>query len=235
EHSSDVSPDKLRQIETTYFPSIDNVREIIEKTANDSINQIPLISTPLTNIDDNITTTLLSNEALSDSLIGNAQFSIQDIISNESELLKSTYQDELFNDIDTKSFSSSQSIKFYDINTDSLSDPYNNLQQYADTNTADLITTDSCYSTHDLSSSSTESFTADSSFKTDFQDLNQSEYFITRNIEPISSEFPSIDIEESDKKTEASDLTKIYFELQERRNNAPLHVYQEKSNDNHIG
>ncbi|CAF4613953.1 unnamed protein product, partial [Rotaria magnacalcarata] len=40
---------------------------------------------------------------------------------------------------------------------------------------------------------------------------------------------------ESDKKTEASDLTKIYFELQERRNNAPLHVYQEKSNDNHIG
>ncbi|CAM4793458.1 unnamed protein product [Rotaria magnacalcarata] len=235
EHSSDVSPDKLRQIEITYFPSIDNVREIIEKTANDSINQIPLISTPLTNIDDNITTTLLSNEALSDSLIGNAQFSIQDIISNESELLKSTYQDELFNDIDTKSFSSSQSIKFYDINTDSLSDPYNNLQQYADTNTADLITTDSCYSTHDLSSSSTESFTADSSFKTDFQDLNQSEYFITRNIEPISSEFPSIDIEESDKKTEASDLTKIYFELQERRNNAPLHVYQEKSNDNHIG
>ncbi|CAF4902425.1 unnamed protein product, partial [Rotaria socialis] len=80
------------------------------------------------------------------------------------------------------------------------------------------------YSTHDLSSSSTESFTADSSFKTDFQDWNQSEYFITRNIEPISSEFPSVDIEESDKKTETSDLTRIYFELQEQRNNAPLHV-----------
>ncbi|CAM4896984.1 unnamed protein product [Rotaria socialis] len=235
EHSSDVCTDKLRQIGTTYFPSIDNAREIIEETANDSINQTPLISTLLTSIDDNITTTLLSNEVLSDSPVDNAQFSIRNIISNESELLRSTHQDESFNDIDTKSFSSSQSIKFHDINTDSFSDPCNNLQQYADMNTADLITTDSCYSTHDLSSSSTESFTADSSFKTDFQDWNQSEYFITRNIEPISSEFPSVDIEESDKKTETSDLTRIYFELQEQRNNAPLHVYQEKSNDNHIG
>ncbi|CAF4719726.1 unnamed protein product, partial [Rotaria sp. Silwood1] len=228
---------KINLISKDIKSSSESLIEIVRQILSSPIQSISHIDSSTSSITD------LNTEK-------NFQSSIQNNISNESELLttsiipellNSTYQDKSLDDIDKKSISSPISIKSNDINsinqfttdisysitelTNVMNDILNFSMKMSDENPMNIS----------QQSNIIEQITSTKSSipETDF---NQQKYFSIPNIEQISLDLTSsINNEQLDKTKTTSDLTKIYYELKEQRHIQPVHIYEQKQeilNDN---
>ncbi|CAF3698084.1 unnamed protein product [Rotaria sp. Silwood1] len=228
---------KINLISKDIKSSSESLIEIVRQILSSPIQSISHIDSSTSSITD------LNTEK-------NFQSSIQNNISNESELLttsiipellNSTYQDKSLDDIDKKSISSPISIKSNDINsinqfttdisysitelTNVMNDILNFSMKMSDENPMNIS----------QQSNISEQITSTKSSipETDF---NQQKYFSIPNSEQISLDLTSsINNEQLDKTKTTSDLTKIYYELKEQRHIQPVHIYEQKQeilNDN---
>jgi hypothetical protein len=257
---SDFLADIIRQIITTtsntHLPSVNHTKQVIEYSTKDPSTEITeptsIKSTPTTNIQD--------NELLKSSGIISTTKSVQETESIPSSKQSITYINESMSpvtdlnaQINTKS-SVQNSELLHLAEQNSISDTYDNFQQTIEINPINQTTTESSYSTSELTnimnsilnlpmkplseefknipqqSKTTEPISSSNFFipeistssETDFKDLYQHRYFPFTTIEQTLSNFTLADNEQLDEKKITSDLTKIYYELQEQRHIQPV-------------